>query len=174
MRQKVIFIKVNNWSFIGMVGNYVTINFLVHVVLWGAALTAAFWWFWRHLYKQGHSRRLQVCVKPVQNSGTLPLLVEALVSVSIGCVSARSTKLQRPLDSYQVCGAHTRTHTFYIIMCNLDYKPTVFKMIGWWFVRHFHSVFGNGVLAPCQCYTILCRVTQISPSLVSCLEWVIW
>uniref|UniRef100_G3P0U5 Kinesin family member 13A n=1 Tax=Gasterosteus aculeatus TaxID=69293 RepID=G3P0U5_GASAC len=37
----------------------------------------------------------------VQNSGTLPLLVEALVSVSIGCVSARSTKLQRPLDSYQ-------------------------------------------------------------------------
>ncbi|XP_067367338.1 kinesin-like protein KIF13A isoform X1 [Channa argus] len=51
--------------------------------------------------RQGHSRRLQVCVKPVQNSGTLPLLVEALLSVSIGCVSARSTKLQRPLDSYQ-------------------------------------------------------------------------
>lgn len=53
--------------------------------------------------RQGHSRRLQVCVKPVQNSGTLPLLVEAVLSVSIGCVSARSTKLQRPLDSYQVC-----------------------------------------------------------------------
>uniref|UniRef100_A0A8D3EEI5 Kinesin family member 13A n=1 Tax=Scophthalmus maximus TaxID=52904 RepID=A0A8D3EEI5_SCOMX len=52
--------------------------------------------------RQGHSRRLQVCVKPVQNSGTLPLLVEAVLSVSIGCVSARSTKLQRPLDSYQV------------------------------------------------------------------------
>lgn len=52
---------------------------------------------------QGHSRRLQVCVKPVQNSGTLPLLVEAVLSVSIGCVSARSTKLQRALDSYQVC-----------------------------------------------------------------------
>lgn len=52
--------------------------------------------------EQGHSRRLQVCVKPVQNSGTLPLLVEAVLSVSIGCVSARSTKLQRPLDSYQV------------------------------------------------------------------------
>ncbi|XP_034553281.1 kinesin-like protein KIF13A isoform X7 [Notolabrus celidotus] len=51
--------------------------------------------------RQGHSRRLQVCVKPVQNSGTLPLLVEAVLSVSIGCVSARSTKLQRPLDSYQ-------------------------------------------------------------------------
>uniref|UniRef100_A0A669CDX8 Kinesin family member 13A n=1 Tax=Oreochromis niloticus TaxID=8128 RepID=A0A669CDX8_ORENI len=49
----------------------------------------------------GHSRRLQVSVKPVQNSGTLPLLVEAVLSVSIGCVSARSTKLQRPLDSYQ-------------------------------------------------------------------------
>uniref|UniRef100_A0AAR2JXX8 Kinesin family member 13A n=1 Tax=Pygocentrus nattereri TaxID=42514 RepID=A0AAR2JXX8_PYGNA len=52
--------------------------------------------------RQGHSRRLQVCVKPAQQSGTLPLLVEAILSVSIGCVSARSTKLQRPLDSYQV------------------------------------------------------------------------
>ncbi|XP_035381770.1 kinesin-like protein KIF13A isoform X2 [Electrophorus electricus] len=51
--------------------------------------------------RQGHSRRLQVTVKPVQHSGTLPLLVEAILSVSIGCVSARSTKLQRPLDSYQ-------------------------------------------------------------------------
>ncbi|XP_034030866.1 kinesin-like protein KIF13A isoform X2 [Thalassophryne amazonica] len=51
--------------------------------------------------RQGHSRRLQVWVKPVQNSGTLPLLVEAVLSVSIGCVSARCTKLQRPLDSYQ-------------------------------------------------------------------------
>ncbi|XP_028281452.1 kinesin-like protein KIF13A isoform X2 [Parambassis ranga] len=51
--------------------------------------------------RQGHSRRLHVCVKPVQNSGTLPLLVEAMLSISIGCVSARSTKLQRPLDSYQ-------------------------------------------------------------------------
>ncbi|XP_052434842.1 kinesin-like protein KIF13A isoform X5 [Carassius gibelio] len=51
--------------------------------------------------RQGHSRRLQVNVRPVQHSGTLPLLVEAMLSVSIGCVSARSTKLQRPLDSYQ-------------------------------------------------------------------------
>ncbi|KAF4102706.1 hypothetical protein G5714_015589 [Onychostoma macrolepis] len=51
--------------------------------------------------RQGHSRRLQVSVRPVQHSGTLPLLVEAVLSVSIGCVSARSTKLQRPLDSYQ-------------------------------------------------------------------------
>ncbi|XP_031431833.1 LOW QUALITY PROTEIN: kinesin-like protein KIF13A [Clupea harengus] len=51
--------------------------------------------------RQGHSRRLLVCVRPVQFSGTLPLLVEALLSVSVGCVSVRSTKLQRPLDSYQ-------------------------------------------------------------------------
>lgn len=58
---------------------------------------------------QGHSRRLQVCVNPVQNSGTLPLLVEAVLSVSIGCVSARSTKLQRALDSYQVCGVPALT-----------------------------------------------------------------
>ncbi|XP_058868745.1 kinesin-like protein KIF13A isoform X2 [Acipenser ruthenus] len=51
--------------------------------------------------RQGHSRRIQVTVKPVQQSGTLPLMVEAILSVSIGCVSARSTKLQRALDSYQ-------------------------------------------------------------------------
>lgn len=54
------------------------------------------------LIVQGHSRRVQVAVKPVQHSGTLPLMVEAILSVSIGCVTARSTKLQRGLDSYQV------------------------------------------------------------------------
>ncbi|XP_064363054.1 kinesin-like protein KIF13A isoform X3 [Dromaius novaehollandiae] len=51
--------------------------------------------------RQGHSRRVQVIVKPVQHSGTLPLMVEAILSVSIGGVTARSTKLQRGLDSYQ-------------------------------------------------------------------------
>ncbi|XP_018415137.1 PREDICTED: kinesin-like protein KIF13A isoform X3 [Nanorana parkeri] len=51
--------------------------------------------------RQGHSRRIQVTVNPVQNSGTLPLLVEAILSVSIGCITARSTKLQKGLDSYQ-------------------------------------------------------------------------
>ncbi|XP_073534921.1 kinesin-like protein KIF13A isoform X5 [Phyllobates terribilis] len=51
--------------------------------------------------RQGHSRRVQVTVKPVQNSGTLPLMVEAILSVSVGCITARSTKLQRGLDSYQ-------------------------------------------------------------------------
>ncbi|XP_060630861.2 kinesin-like protein KIF13A isoform X5 [Anolis sagrei] len=54
--------------------------------------------------RQGHSRRVQVAVKPVQHSGTLPLMVEAILSVSIGCVTARSTKLQRGLDSYQKGG----------------------------------------------------------------------
>uniref|UniRef100_A0A8C5WZ71 Kinesin family member 13A n=1 Tax=Laticauda laticaudata TaxID=8630 RepID=A0A8C5WZ71_LATLA len=51
--------------------------------------------------RQGHSRRVQVVVTPVQHSGTLPLMVEAILSISIGCVTARSTKLQRGLDSYQ-------------------------------------------------------------------------
>ncbi|XP_048363601.1 kinesin-like protein KIF13A isoform X2 [Sphaerodactylus townsendi] len=51
--------------------------------------------------RQGHSRRVQVTVKPVQHSGTLPLMVEAILSISVGCVTARSTKLQRGLDSYQ-------------------------------------------------------------------------
>ncbi|XP_063048761.1 kinesin-like protein KIF13A, partial [Engraulis encrasicolus] len=51
--------------------------------------------------RQGQSRRVCVCVRPVQSSGTLPLLLEAVTSVCVGCVCARSTKLQRPLDSYQ-------------------------------------------------------------------------
>uniref|UniRef100_A0A8C4SQC1 Kinesin family member 13A n=1 Tax=Erpetoichthys calabaricus TaxID=27687 RepID=A0A8C4SQC1_ERPCA len=51
--------------------------------------------------RQGHSRRIHITVKPVQHSGTLPLMVEAILSVSIGCICARSTKLQRALDSYQ-------------------------------------------------------------------------
>jgi kinesin family protein 13 len=37
---------------------------------------------------------------PVQNSGTLPLIVESIQSVMAGGVVARS-KLQRGLDSYQ-------------------------------------------------------------------------
>ncbi|XP_045151666.1 kinesin-like protein KIF13A isoform X1 [Echinops telfairi] len=51
--------------------------------------------------RQGHSRRVRVAVTPVQHSGTLPLMVEAILSVSVGCVTARSTRLQRGLDSYQ-------------------------------------------------------------------------
>ncbi len=49
---------------------------------------------------QGHSRRIQVQVAPVQNSGTLPIICESIPHVSIGCVCARS-KLQKGLDSYQ-------------------------------------------------------------------------
>ncbi len=46
---------------------------------------------------QGHSRRLLAQVKPVQNSGTLPIICESIQLVSIGCVCARS-KLQKGLD----------------------------------------------------------------------------
>lgn len=44
--------------------------------------------------RQGYSRRIHVQVKPVQNSGTLPIIVESIQHVSIGCVCARS-KLQK-------------------------------------------------------------------------------
>lgn len=49
---------------------------------------------------QGHSHRLLVRVKPVANSGTLPLICECITSLSIGCLTVRS-KLQKGLDSYQ-------------------------------------------------------------------------
>jgi len=41
-----------------------------------------------------------VSVRPVHNSGTLPIICEAISHVSIGCVCARS-RLQKGLDSYQ-------------------------------------------------------------------------
>ncbi|XP_063959521.1 kinesin-like protein KIF13A isoform X2 [Lytechinus pictus] len=50
--------------------------------------------------RQGHSRRILVRVKPVQNSGTLPIICEAITSISVGSICARS-KLQKGLDSYQ-------------------------------------------------------------------------
>ncbi|XP_030388492.1 kinesin-like protein KIF13A isoform X2 [Scaptodrosophila lebanonensis] len=50
--------------------------------------------------RQGQQRRVNVRVKPVQNSGTLPIICQSIVNVSIGSVIMRS-RLQRPLDSYQ-------------------------------------------------------------------------
>ena len=50
--------------------------------------------------RQGQQRRIQVRVKPVQNSGTLPIICQSILSVDIGSVTVRS-RLQKPLDSYQ-------------------------------------------------------------------------
>ncbi|RWS23893.1 Kinesin-like protein KIF13A, partial [Leptotrombidium deliense] len=50
--------------------------------------------------RQGQQRRILVRVNPVQDSGTLPVICEAVTSLAIGCVSVRS-KLQKSLDSYQ-------------------------------------------------------------------------
>ena len=41
-----------------------------------------------------------VGVRPVHNSGTLPIICESISHVSVGCVCARS-RLQKGLDSYQ-------------------------------------------------------------------------
>ncbi|XP_037926224.1 kinesin-like protein KIF13B isoform X3 [Hermetia illucens] len=50
--------------------------------------------------RQGQQRRIQVRVKPVQNSGTLPIICQSIVNISVGSVTTRS-HLQKPLDSYQ-------------------------------------------------------------------------
>ncbi|KAG8178989.1 hypothetical protein JTE90_012501 [Oedothorax gibbosus] len=50
--------------------------------------------------RQGQQRRVVVKVKPVHNSGTLPIICEAITSVSIGGICSR-LKLQKPLDTYQ-------------------------------------------------------------------------
>uniref|UniRef100_A0A8C0ZTT5 CAP-Gly domain-containing protein n=1 Tax=Castor canadensis TaxID=51338 RepID=A0A8C0ZTT5_CASCN len=61
--------------------------------------------------RQGQSRRVQVEVKSVQESGTLPLMEECILSIGIGCVKVRplrSPKTQETfheeeedMDSYQ-------------------------------------------------------------------------
>lgn len=50
--------------------------------------------------RQGQQRRIKVFVKPVQNSGMLPIICESVVSIAVGCPVVRS-ELQKPLDSYQ-------------------------------------------------------------------------
>ncbi|XP_034353235.1 kinesin-like protein KIF13B isoform X1 [Arvicanthis niloticus] len=61
--------------------------------------------------RQGQSRRVQVEVKSVQESGTLPLMEECILSVGIGCVKVRPLKSpkihenvheeEEDMDSYQ-------------------------------------------------------------------------
>ncbi|NXC87841.1 KI13B protein, partial [Cercotrichas coryphoeus] len=57
--------------------------------------------------RQGQSRRIQVEVKSVQESGTLPLMEESILSVGIGCVQIKHAKSQNyqeeedEMDSYQ-------------------------------------------------------------------------
>lgn len=50
--------------------------------------------------RQGQQRRIQVRVKPVQNSGTLPIICQSIIKIEVGSVIHR-TRLQKPLDSYQ-------------------------------------------------------------------------
>ncbi|KAK4871535.1 hypothetical protein RN001_015659 [Aquatica leii] len=50
--------------------------------------------------RQGQQRRIQVRVKPVQNSGTLPIICQSILKIEVGSVLVRS-RLQKPLDSYQ-------------------------------------------------------------------------
>ncbi|XP_053721190.1 kinesin-like protein KIF13B isoform X2 [Synchiropus splendidus] len=54
--------------------------------------------------RQGQSRRLQVDVRSVQDSGTMPLIAEIVLGVSVGCVEIRSMASNQEaddMDSYQ-------------------------------------------------------------------------
>ncbi|KAJ8950328.1 hypothetical protein NQ318_021188 [Aromia moschata] len=50
--------------------------------------------------RQGQQRRIQVRVKPVQNSGTLPIICQQIIKIEVGGVMVRN-RLQKALDSYQ-------------------------------------------------------------------------
>ncbi|XP_019376445.1 PREDICTED: kinesin-like protein KIF13B [Gavialis gangeticus] len=51
--------------------------------------------------RQGQSRRIQIKVKSVQESGTLPLMEESILSVGIGCVQIRHAKSQKAHENHQ-------------------------------------------------------------------------
>ncbi|XP_071598313.1 kinesin-like protein KIF13B isoform X2 [Heliangelus exortis] len=51
--------------------------------------------------RQGQSRRIQVEVRSVQESGTLPLMEESILSVGIGCVQIKQVKSQKVPENYQ-------------------------------------------------------------------------
>ncbi|KFQ99253.1 Kinesin-like KIF13B, partial [Nipponia nippon] len=50
--------------------------------------------------RQGQSRRIQVEVRSVQESGTLPLMEESILSVGIGCVQIKHIKSQKGPENY--------------------------------------------------------------------------
>ena len=50
--------------------------------------------------RHGQQRRIVVRVKPIHNTGNLPIVCDSIISLEVGNPAARS-KLQRPLDSYQ-------------------------------------------------------------------------
>ncbi|TWW67174.1 Kinesin-like protein KIF13B [Takifugu flavidus] len=54
--------------------------------------------------RQGQSRRIQVDVRSVQDSGTMPLIAEIVLAVSVGCVEIRNSASNQEgyeMDSYQ-------------------------------------------------------------------------
>uniref|UniRef100_A0A8D3DXZ3 Kinesin family member 13Ba n=1 Tax=Scophthalmus maximus TaxID=52904 RepID=A0A8D3DXZ3_SCOMX len=54
--------------------------------------------------RQGQSRRIQLDVRSVQDSGTMPLIAEIVLAVSVGCVEIRNTAVNQEgdeMDSYQ-------------------------------------------------------------------------
>ncbi|KFO86083.1 Kinesin-like KIF13B, partial [Buceros rhinoceros silvestris] len=50
--------------------------------------------------RQGQSRRIQVEVRSVQESGTLPLMEESILSVGVGCVQIKHVKSQKVPENY--------------------------------------------------------------------------
>ncbi|KAF8381852.1 klp-4 [Pristionchus pacificus] len=51
--------------------------------------------------KQGQQRRIRVAVSALSSGGSLPLVVDSISTVAVGCINVRSAGTQRPLDSYQ-------------------------------------------------------------------------
>uniref|UniRef100_G3SUG2 Kinesin family member 13B n=1 Tax=Loxodonta africana TaxID=9785 RepID=G3SUG2_LOXAF len=53
--------------------------------------------------RQGQSRRIQVEVKSVQESGTLPLMEECILSVGVGCIKIRPLRSPKTHETFHKC-----------------------------------------------------------------------
>uniref|UniRef100_A0A8C4X5F8 Kinesin family member 13Ba n=1 Tax=Erpetoichthys calabaricus TaxID=27687 RepID=A0A8C4X5F8_ERPCA len=60
--------------------------------------------------KQGLSRRIQVHVRSVQDSGTMPLIIKSILSISVGGIKVHQRKPQKGFDSHQVRDVSSYDH----------------------------------------------------------------
>ena len=51
--------------------------------------------------RQGQQKRLRFGLQCVAESGSLPLVLDSIVDVAVGCPCVRTSVVQSPLDSYQ-------------------------------------------------------------------------
>lgn len=71
--------------------------------------------------RQGQQRRLQVRVRPVHNSGTLPIICQHIVSIEVGSVNVRYYK--KTINTIQ----YAHTLPIHLMIHNLIFLDHLYK-----------------------------------------------